>query len=127
MAELPQRVGATMKARSGLVRQSLLLVLALACVARAAPSGAQTVPATDATCTGTNEPVPAETIVGEWSSDDGETVEISPKTPNDKTRFVLNGKHEWEGTYSDGKLTFSRTPTAGPTAYRVVEGTKEPL
>jgi hypothetical protein len=88
--------------------------LALICSCLAPPCLAQETPPGN-TCVGDkasgNQLVPVETIIGEWVSDDGDAIEISPKTPHD-TRLLLKGKYEWEGTYSDGKVTFTRIPTA---------------
>ena len=61
---------------------------------------------------GSEEPLPADEVAGEWlnGEKDGEIVVIQPERPKDESNFLLKGKHVWRGSYNDGKLTFKRYP-----------------
>lgn len=76
----------------------------------AQPQATTPAPSCDPTKTKPLDPVQ---LAGTWTDEKtGETAEISQKNPGDTTNFTLKSDHAWDGIYKDGKLTFTRKPTA---------------
>ena len=92
---------------------SILCMLAVL-AGGAAPARAQAPqqPACDSE-TDPGKPLPADALAGKWTNAaNGDAVEIVRKDPKDAGNFALKGKHDWDGNFGDGKLVFTRTPTA---------------
>jgi hypothetical protein len=57
--------------------------------------------------------VGAALLAGQWTDQaSGAQVEIAPDRPAGTTRFRMTGRHAWEGTFAEGRLTLRRQPAA---------------
>jgi len=98
--------------------------------APAAQTSSSNTPACDPNDTAPLDPVQ---LVGKWTdAQSGKDIEIIQKDPKNATAFTLKADHEWDGTFKDGKLTFTRKPTADEMSHdapdwarKIVEGSLE--
>ena len=93
--------------------------------AGAAAPGEDTAPV----CPHKGMPLGADKVAGFWADASGQQIEIVQKDPKNATAFIFRAAYDWEGSYADGKLTFTRKPTAPemsrnapPWARKAVEG-----
>lgn len=92
---------------------SVAAAIALPAARAQAPAPAPASTNCDANDPNSGAPIPPEQLAGKWKDmTSSGTIEIVPKDPKDKVNFVLHGTHDWQGTYKDGKLTFTRKPLA---------------
>jgi hypothetical protein len=70
----------------------------------------------------TGTPLTVSEIAGDWvDARSGAKVTIVAKGGSGSTAFTLHGTHDWDGSYTGGKLTFTRKPLAAEMDLRAPE------
>ncbi len=80
-----------------------------------------------------NAPIDPVQLVGKWTdAQTGKDIEIIQDDPRNTTNFTFKADHQWQGQFKDGKLTFTRKPTADEMSHdapdwarKIVEGSLE--